>query len=102
MLQRRPRKLSTCQKLTVEAEANKKQLEADLMADTAPAALKKLRSKCMVFNSIIVKELLSIAYVYYPHQYGEMPQQGNKQAKVDKLAALYAGNKNNLDSIQLE
>ena len=56
--------IAEIQRLTIGAEEEKKQLEADLMADTAPGALKKLRSKSMDFASITVKELTTIAYVY--------------------------------------
>ena len=56
----------------------------------------------MDFASITVKELTSIAYVYYPHRHEEMPTSGNKQLKVDKLAAFYKKNPTNLDSVQLD
>jgi hypothetical protein len=92
--------IAEIQKLTIEAEHTKKKLESDMMGDAAPVALARLRSKEMNFNSITVKELVSIAYIYYPHKYAEMPTSGNKQLKVDKLSALYQANKQNLDSVQ--
>ena len=94
--------IAEIEKLTVEADQKKKQLECDLMADTAPGALQKLRSKGMDFDAITVKELLSIAFVYYPHQCKEMPTSGNKKLKVDKLSAFYKANQSNLDSVRFD
>ena len=94
--------LAQIEKLTAEAEQRKKKLEADLMADVAPDALKKLRSNGMNFDAIIVKELLSIAFIYYPHQYAEIPTTGLKKLKVDKLAALYKSSYNSSDAVQID
>jgi hypothetical protein len=90
--------LAEITRLTQEADAAKKELEADLLKDTAVPALRKLRSKNMDFNGVTVKELQALAYEYYNE---EIPSSGGKKLKVNKLIELYNKNKARLDSVVL-
>jgi len=84
--------------LSQEADASKKQSEADMFKDIAPGALTKVRLKNMDFNNLTVKELAAMAYEYY---HVTIPTSGLKKIKVvDKLEELYKGNKNRLDQVE--
>jgi len=90
--------LGEISKLSQEADASKKQSEADMFKDIAPGALTKVRLKNMDFNNLTVKELSAMAYEYY---HVTIPTSGLKKIKVvDKLEEPYKGNKNRLDQVE--
>jgi hypothetical protein len=55
------------------------------MKDTAPGALRKLGNKHMVFDSITVKELESLAYEYYNE---DMPTGERQPKSVSSLSFI--------------
>jgi hypothetical protein len=75
--------------------AAKKAGESDKLKTVAPAALKKLRSKQMLFEKLTINELRSLAYEYY----NQTIVVSVKVQVVEAVRKLYKDNPNRLENV---